>query len=228
MKDIISELTRISFQESYVKYSTLSYISKDFQESGLSQKDIPTGRMIYGERRTLVERYYASVNWTYLPDVQKVFKVYEKYLLRLFRTKLKDEYEELIQHLEKDGLRYNRGTIELPSMEISIAIAEVPKITVGHLGDMRRELFRLMDYAEGRKNRETTPAARVTNLRNQGIIPSNIASMMHTIISLRNYAEYQNSELSQDETQVVNGAWKAIREWAIGKGWLTANYCDNK
>lgn len=113
MKVIISELTRTAFRETYVKCGIIYHINNDFGASGLEQANIPTGRIVYGERRTLVERYYSSVNWNSLSDVKKVLKAYEQLLVRLIERHLTYEFDMLIKLLGQDGFNYHKGTIEL-------------------------------------------------------------------------------------------------------------------
>lgn len=219
MIDIMSEFTRIAFRESYVRNSLLSEISKNFDEAGVMQTYIPIDRVVLGERRRLVEEYYCSVDWKSSSDVQKVLKAYEKYLLRLFSRNKNDEHQKLIKYLEDDGFRYSRGEIEFPAKETPNGDSGELKITVTEFGNMRREIFRFMDLAEGRSNRDKAPNERVSQLSRQGFIPRNIANLMHTIIGFRNIAEYENHELSQEETGVVNNAWREIGKWVRGKGW---------
>jgi hypothetical protein len=219
MNEIISKLTRIAFQDSYAHNSTLYKISKSFDEAGVMQTDIPDDRVIYGERRRLLEQYYCSVDWTSSKDVRKVLKAYEEHLIKLFRENQMDEYQKLIKCLEDDGLHYSGGTIDLPTEQTPKIDSSEEKITVTELGNIRREINRLMDLAEGRRNSNITPGKRILQLRDQNIIPHNIASLMLTIIGLRNVAEYQRHELTQSETQVVKNAWSGIREWARGNGW---------
>jgi hypothetical protein len=224
MNEIISKLTRIAFQDSYAHNSTLYDISKSFNEADVIKTDIPDDRVIYGERRRLVEQYYCSVDWTSSKDVRKVLKAYEEHLIKLFRENQMDEYQKLIKCLEDDGLHYSGGTIDLPTEQTPKVDSSEEKITVTELGNIRREISRLMDLAEGRPNSNITPGKRITQLRDENIIPQNIASLMHSIIGLRNVAEYEHHELTPHETQVVKSALSGIREWAREKGWDENNW----
>jgi hypothetical protein len=231
MDDIVSELTRVAFQESYVKYYTLTKISDDFDKAGVVLQDIPTGKQVYGERRTLVEKYYSSVDWTLPPDVQKVLKAYQKYLLYLFKMKEKDELQSLIRFLEEDGLRYSRGEIELPTAApTSSTPSQTPAVeetatpaakplSARDLGDRRRVLLRLLDAVdqqEGRPARESV-AGRIGRLRHASVIPRQVAACMRTITEMRNVAEYEAKTLSAAETEAVAASWVVIKDWALAQ-----------
>ena len=92
-------------------------------------------------------------------------------------------------------------------------------IDVDSLGRMRRALFEILDRAEGGYRRDEKVAQRVSRLRAEGKIPRNIANFMHTIIGLRNSAEYDAHLMTEAESTAARGAWVAILDWGRDQGW---------
>jgi hypothetical protein len=77
-RDLISQRTRRAFREHLVAASTLREIEALFEDEGIAcSQEIPA---VSGERRTLIEQYYATVNWTSARDVGRVLQVYETIL----------------------------------------------------------------------------------------------------------------------------------------------------
>jgi len=118
MNVIVSGATRRAFQESYVNYSVLREISNDFDDAGVDRKDIPEDDRIMGERRTLVQKYYNSVDWASPSQVRKVLDAFETHLLRLQSRGQSEEFRKLITFLERDKVKYKDGNIEFASQEI--------------------------------------------------------------------------------------------------------------
>lgn len=120
MPDLISKKTRIEFREYFVG-TTLGEISDEFGAADISLDTdyIPSTS---GQRRSLVEKYYHSINFSSWRDVQKILRVFESVLVALEeRIKhpvfgAKDEYSErklsiLQRNLERDGFTYENGRI---------------------------------------------------------------------------------------------------------------------
>lgn len=63
-----------------------------------------------GERRTLVEQYYTTLDFTQWNDVQKLIRVYESILNTLEHHDLK-AVERLRLYLQRDGFEYKNGQI---------------------------------------------------------------------------------------------------------------------
>jgi hypothetical protein len=76
--DLISGSTRLAFREYFVG-TTLSIIDDAFRAAWLSC-DINYDPPIGGQRRTLVEQYYHSLDFTKWDDVRKLAMVYEQVL----------------------------------------------------------------------------------------------------------------------------------------------------
>lgn len=87
------------------------------------------------------------------------------------------------------------------------------------LGLMRRQLFRICDHVEGVRSRDESLPARIGRLQEAGKIPRVSASLMRTVLTVRNAVEYDDAELAATESTAVISAWAAIREWAEALGW---------
>jgi len=129
--DLISIKTRQLFREYFVG-TTLRFISDEFDAARVdcdTSYQPPTS----GARRSLVEQYYHSVNWTDWRDVKKVLQVFESILHTAekviqnsgadseFSKRLKAEMENMLYYLRKDNFQYVDGQIVtgagLPSLD---------------------------------------------------------------------------------------------------------------
>ncbi len=73
--ELISPALRIEFREFCVSKLILRQIDDIFSLSGVQRRTIESERPVSGERRTLVEEYYSSLDWTNAKDAQKFLKV---------------------------------------------------------------------------------------------------------------------------------------------------------
>lgn len=119
-KDLISKKTRYEFREHFVNW-TLREIEMEFDAADVSiDNDYrpPTS----GQRRTLVEKYYHSIDWTSWSDVRKVLAIFENTLAGLEGQINKDnplgtnewaerKFHQLKKWVEKDGFRYSEGKL---------------------------------------------------------------------------------------------------------------------
>lgn len=115
MGDLISKKSRNELREYFVE-TTLREISTEFDSADvpIDEDYIPN---VSGQRRSLVEQYYHSVDWSRWADVRKVLTVYENVLARL------EDYEEngqeytrkyfkpLLRCIERDGFKYEHGKL---------------------------------------------------------------------------------------------------------------------
>jgi hypothetical protein len=72
--DLISKKTRLEFREFLVAF-TLREIQMEFDSAGVSC-DLDYQPPVSGQRRSLVEQYYHTVNWSDWRDVRKVLQAY--------------------------------------------------------------------------------------------------------------------------------------------------------
>jgi hypothetical protein len=122
--ELITKKTRRTFQEYFVR-TTLREIERDFDNYDIPFTEIPEKKMPSGQRRGLVENYYASVDWTNPADVKKVLNVYSDVLIRLNESKEEESfnnwnrkidlewYDKLIKTLEGNGYQFNGRSIVL-------------------------------------------------------------------------------------------------------------------
>jgi hypothetical protein len=108
--DLISGATRRSFQEHLVANSVLREIEGYFDDQGIARVDLPPEKLPAGERRSLVERYYAGVDWQSQADVEKVLRIFEEILRRVAPSEYEPTpsttFEKLNDALRRDGYAF--------------------------------------------------------------------------------------------------------------------------
>jgi hypothetical protein len=114
-RELISKKTRYEFREYFVSW-TLREISMEFDAA-----DVPFdpnyNPSTSGERRSLVEKYYHTVDWTKWNDVRKILTVYENVLSHLEgliesgEERADTAFRLLRKWIERDGYKYNEGRL---------------------------------------------------------------------------------------------------------------------
>lgn len=119
--DLISIKTRQVFRENMTGW-VLRQISDEFDAARIDC-DLSYQPSVSGQRRTLIEQYYHTVNWSDPRDVKKILQVFENVLLLAEKTlsemslgeewtkRQKSEVDKLIHFLRKDGFQWVNGTI---------------------------------------------------------------------------------------------------------------------
>jgi hypothetical protein len=116
-KDLISKRTRNEFREFLVGWK-LREIEAEFESAGI-KADLSHNPNLSGERRTLVEQYYHTLNFTSPADARRLVAIYESVLTEGERRS-PSQFDaassarvtaNLIACLHKDGLRYRDGKI---------------------------------------------------------------------------------------------------------------------
>jgi hypothetical protein len=115
VNDLISKKTRNEFREFFVGW-TLREIEMEFDAADVpfDPNFIPSTS---GERRSLVEKYYHSVDWTKWNDVRKILTVYENVLSHLeglVESGVEgavNSLRSLRKWIERDGYKYNYGKL---------------------------------------------------------------------------------------------------------------------
>ena len=127
-QDLISIKTRQVFRENMVGW-VLREISDEFDAARIDC-DLALQPSVSGQRRTLVEQYYHTIDWTEWSHIKKVLQVFEAVLHRAeqlasqpdehWQKQRQDEVDKLVWCLRKDGFQWNDGRIVsgvgMPSM----------------------------------------------------------------------------------------------------------------
>ena len=118
-QEIVSAKTRQVFRENMVGW-VLREIADEFDAARVDC-DLNFQPGVGGQRRTLVEQYYHTVEWSDWEAVRKVLHVFEAVLYRAEQTASDDgsewqsdrkkEFDKLVWHLQKDGLQWINGQI---------------------------------------------------------------------------------------------------------------------
>ena len=114
-KDLISKATRNEFREVLTGF-VLREIDMIFESAGLSPRQ-DFDPQVGGQRRSLVEQYYANVDFTNASEVQKVVAAFEELMLQLDAhpsqwaddNRRKEVIQKLLSRMERDGFRYEHG-----------------------------------------------------------------------------------------------------------------------
>lgn len=109
-RELISKRTRTEFREFLVGW-TLREISDEFEGEYIEcRTDYDPG--LSGQRRSLVEQYYASLDFRSWADVQKLLRVYEN-ILNTVSSRLPENVQRLNNFLQRDGYEYRDGAIHV-------------------------------------------------------------------------------------------------------------------
>lgn len=145
-QQLVSPQTRQAFRETLVGF-VLREIRDLFDTAGVRLGKLPPDRQISGQRRTLVEEYYAGVDWTDWSDVSRVIDAYEAILIELSTRGHEwamTEYEKLVRLLRRDGFVWE-GDRLLPEHGTNLLL---PKVTGSEHFDgatLREHLRRIED-----------------------------------------------------------------------------------
>jgi len=103
--DLISKKTRYEFREFLVDW-TLREIEGEFDAADV-ERDTDFIPPCSGQRRSLVEQYYHTVDWTSRSDLRKVLAAYENIL----NSVSEEDAAMLAKWLKKDGFVFQSGRI---------------------------------------------------------------------------------------------------------------------
>ena len=150
--DLINKATRNEFREVLVGF-VLRDIDMIFEGAGLSPK-LDYTPQIGGQRRSLVEQYYANIDFASATDVQRVLVAYEEVLLRLERSsetwpEAKQTIKDLLRRMERDGYRYENGRLVVPPYrQLPLVKAIQEHAAAFDLDGLHRQIERLASAAE--------------------------------------------------------------------------------
>lgn len=207
MPDLVSRATRNFAREAWVE-TTLREIEADFDGAGIEQGQLPADMNISGERRTLVEKYYATVDWSSGRDVRRVLNAFESLLGHLSLYRGERGRAQLLEALQRDNFSYVDGRIisgvALPEVHeeslrvdpthlrasvdrIRDAVEQDPSLAIGSSKELVEATCKAILSDAG----EATPDnATVTQLVNMvaavlDLLPANIAAATDGAASIR-------------------------------------------
>lgn len=126
-RDLISKATRNEFREFLVGY-TLHEIEMTFDAGNLSPR-AGYDPQVGGQRRGLVECYYANIDFTSVSDIKKLLAVYEEVIENLKQVAERNPdgpnvtMNALLRRMERDGYRYENGRFVGEALKTTIVHA---------------------------------------------------------------------------------------------------------
>lgn len=146
-RDLVSKQTRNEFREVLVGF-TLREIDTIFDGVGL-QPDAAFEPPVSGQRRSLVEQYYATIDFANPQHVKRLIAAYEEIMLWLERGGVTEAIVRLRQRMERDGFRYEGGRF------VASGLSAVPLVDAVHaharaldLMGLQTQIHRLVAAAE--------------------------------------------------------------------------------
>lgn len=202
-EELISKKTRTEFREHFVGW-TLATIADEFDAMDIrcdASFQPPCG----GARRSLVEQYYHTLNFTNAGDVKRVLRVFEAVLQNIDhnlqhpgqyadKSILERERLKLTSLLKRDGWEYIDGELQPKAGKLAFADLEqhVARFDLDHI---RREIERL------KQSVETDPAQAI------GTAKELVESCCKTILSECNVEIDRHSDL----VPLVKATAKALK-----------------
>jgi hypothetical protein len=204
----VSLKVRTEFREYLSSSSVLKKIHTHFRNHEIPLGEIPDNLQVQGDRRTLVERYYAGVNWQDPNQLSKVFQVFEDILEKMQSeisippfyaseddiNTLRQRFEGITRGLEKDGFPYDGRRIEFtppPAAQLVHDAADV----------LEPDLFR--EYVERINDSvETDPALAI------GSTKELIESVLKTILINTEGADFEKDD---DIPKLLKKVQKALK-----------------
>ena len=112
-QELLTLELRTDFREFCVTYLVVHEINAIFTRAGIKRGPLPSDRLLKGERRTLVEKYYASLNWHNETDVDTFLKVIGYMLAQRYPSLA--PREKLCAMCERAGLVVDGSQVYRPS-----------------------------------------------------------------------------------------------------------------
>lgn len=149
--ELISKKTRLELREYFVGTS-LREIESEFDAADLTA-DLGYDPPVSGQRRSLVEQYYHSIDWTQWSHVRKFVTVYESVLNTVEefdqqgKEWAKKTFRSLKKWIERDGFSFQSGRLSASAIshgleQISDAVRELD------LPELHRQILRMQAAVE--------------------------------------------------------------------------------
>lgn len=131
-RELISKATRNEFREVLTGF-VLREIDMIFEAAGLEPL-AGFEPQVSGQRRGLVEAYYANIDFSSPADVRKVLAAYEELIEQLRQSQdrvtnpeaVEPTFDALLRRMERDGFRFENG--RFVSDALNLAIVHAPSL----------------------------------------------------------------------------------------------------
>jgi hypothetical protein len=127
----LTKRTLIEFREWLVGW-TLRTIADLFEGHGFKQGFVPPEELPGGQRRDLVECYYADIDLKDREQVLRLLAVFDDILFEI-PDSLQEGKQKLIRLIERDGFEYRDGRIVAPASNDSLDLAIPSTLDTSHL-----------------------------------------------------------------------------------------------
>lgn len=142
-KELLGPKTRLEFREYFVG-TTVGHVDDAFRGVGIPAQD-DYAPPVSGARRSRVEQYYASIDFSRWQDVRRVVSVYEQVLDDLEQQKTHGtdsdksyaarKFDTLLRCLRRDGFEWSNGrivsttaTAQLHEVRDAVALMQAPEL----------------------------------------------------------------------------------------------------
>jgi hypothetical protein len=154
--ELISKRTRQLFRDYFSGYEVLRTIEDHFDAQGFQPVNIDPSTFP-GARRSLVERYYAGIDWSSHKDVRRLLRVFETVLATLhdriedgdktdlYLGNVKKDFRELTRSLQRDGYTFQDNRL-VSASPVDTAIDWTSKLV--EPGAVREHLRRIEDNVD--------------------------------------------------------------------------------
>ncbi|HEX5081969.1 MAG TPA: restriction endonuclease [Blastocatellia bacterium] len=137
--ELVSPLLRTDFREFCVNYFVIRQINDIFTMAGVKRGKMPSDCMTSGQRRTLVEEYYASLNWRRQDDADRFLKILGYAIAQQYAS---DEPRQKLRALcEREGLIIDG--IQVYFKAISPRSNKYPAVGLAALAELNEKLLAL-------------------------------------------------------------------------------------
>jgi hypothetical protein len=146
--ELISPLLQLDFREYCVSHMVLRQINDVFSMAGVKQRQLSLERskIISGQRRTLVEEYYSTINWHSETDAEKFLKVIG---YAIAQANSEDERKILQNICVREGFIVDGIHVYQKSSKPSFKKVNVPSATLAKFKHRLVELSNLEPQQKG-------------------------------------------------------------------------------
>lgn len=217
--DIISPLLRVDYREFCVNRLVLRQIRDMFGMANVIPGQISPNVIISGERRTLIEQYYTSLNWQSEQDADKFLRVVGYTIAQSYLSVADKEYLKQICEREGfivDGVNIYRKPITPKSTYKSLKPSDLQKL---------REDFFKIDKLPAQERGYAFEKFLNHLFDIHGLAPRNsfriVGEQIDGSFEINSdiyllEAKWQSKPISQDDLLIFRGKVEAKSTWARG------------